>query len=246
MASFASQGRMSDDDLSQRERRMQRHKETVRKDLPKTVAKTYGVWLLVILVVAGTGYALYKASTGGQECPTHWHATFEVYVPGANGKPELIDMASPRAANGGHFYDLNGGAGWGLSVHMHQTGSEAGSDPRLYPTQLHYEPQDGSCVGVKSTLHAMEIDADASSLKLFGAHAQVHQDKTWTVNATDSLHYYLDSKVGGNWTWGEQSWSDLKGHQLRDGESLLVLFGNYTPDQVKQLQAGVPAPMTRV
>ncbi|MFO1535832.1 MAG: hypothetical protein ABR586_09225, partial [Thermoplasmatota archaeon] len=46
-----------------------------------------------------------------QECPTHWHATFAVHVPGPNGTLERVDMATPRALNGKAYYDLSGGAG---------------------------------------------------------------------------------------------------------------------------------------
>ncbi|HUR62620.1 MAG TPA: hypothetical protein VM286_09690 [Candidatus Thermoplasmatota archaeon] len=235
---------MSDDDLSQREKRMQRHKQTVRKDLPKTVAKTYGIWLLVLLVLGAAGYAIYKSSTNDEECPGHWHATFNVFVPGPDGQPKKVDMSTPVASNGAHYYDLSGGAGMGYDVHMHQSGPEAGAlDAR--PAQLHFEPVDNSCVSVKSALHAVEIDADASTLKLFGGHQQVQQDHTWTANGTAGLHYYLEAKDGGNWTWSERSWDSLKGHQMQDGESLLVVFGNYPEATVRQLQAQVPDPMSR-
>ena len=234
---------MSDDDLTQREKRAQRHQETARKDLPKTIAKTYGVWLLVALVLGASAYGLYKSASSAQECPDHWHGTFKVYVPGPGGQPHLVDMASPRANNGQHFYDLSGGAGMGLSVHMHQSGSEAGVAD-VQPAQWHFE-EDGICVGVKSALHAVEIDATATSLKLFGAHAQVHEDHTWQANATAALRFFVESKVGANWTWGERTFDDIKAYQLKDGESLLVAFGAYTPAQITQLEGTVPPPSSR-
>jgi hypothetical protein len=235
---------MSDDDLSQREKRAQRHKTEARKDLPKTVAKTYGVWLLVLLVLAGAGYAIYASTTGGQACPGHWHSTFEVYVPGPNGAPAKVDMATPRAPNGAAFYDLSGGAGMGLAVHMHQSGSEQGSQA-LGPAQWHFE-QDGTCVGVKSALHAIEIDATATSLKLFGAHAQAHQDHTWEANATAKLRWFTETKENGNWTWQERTWDQVKSYQLPDGAKLLVAFGNYSDEQVRQMEQIIPNPISRV
>jgi hypothetical protein len=232
-----------DDELSQRERRAQRHRETARKELPKTIATTYGIWLLVAVVVGAAAYGIYKVSTSGQDCPGHFHATFEVYVPGPNGQPQKIDMASPMASNGQHYYDLNGQAGMGLEVHMHQVGAEAGAQD-VQPTQWHFE-KDGVCVGVQSALHAVEIDADATTVKLFGAHAQVHQDHTWVANATAHVHYFVQAKTGGNWTWSERIFGDVKGYQLQDGESLLVLFGDYPLTIIKQLEAGVPVPSSR-
>jgi hypothetical protein len=232
-----------DDGLSQRERRAQHHKETYRKELPKTLARTYGVWLLVVLVLGASGYAIYKTSTGGEPCPGHWHSTFEVFVPGPGGQPEKIDMATPRGANGAFYYDLSGGAGMAVAVHMHQQGAEAGAaDAR--PAQWHFEPLDSSCIGVKTALHAVEIDATATSLKLFGAHAQVHQDRTWEANATHTLRLFVESKANGTWTWGERTWSSLKSHQMQDGERLLVAFGKYTPDQIDKMEKGVPLPQS--
>lgn len=235
---------MSDDDMTQREKRLQRHKAESRKDRPKQVAKTYGIWLLVLLVVGGAGYALYQFAGNGPDCPGHWHATFEVYVPGPNGQPQRIDMASPRAPNGAAYYDLNsGGAGFGLEVHMHQSGPEAG-DAAQQPAQWHFE-KDTVCVGVKTALHAVEIDASATGLHIYGAHAQVHQDHDWTVNATNQLRYFTQTLQNGTWTWQEKTWDQVKSYQLPDGSSLLVAFGNYTPEQIKAMQAHVPAPLSR-
>jgi hypothetical protein len=237
---------MSDDDLSQREKRAQRHKKESRKDLPKTVAKTYGIWLVVVLVLGGGAVAIYEAATGGQACPGHWHATFEVFVPaGPGGAPVKVDMQSPISPNGVPYYDLNGAAGMGLAVHMHQSANsmETGSSA-LGPTQWHFE-QDGTCVGVKAALHAIEIDATATSLNLYGAHAQVHQDHTWTANATAKLRWFTETKVGGNWTWQERTFDQVKSYQLPDGSSLLVAFGNYTDAQIKQMEQGIPPPISR-
>jgi hypothetical protein len=239
---------MSDDtseDLSQREKRMQRHKAESRKDLPKTVAKTYGIWLVVLLVLGGGAYALYAVSQGGQACPNpHWHATFEVYIPGPNGMPTLVNLALERATNGAPYYDLSGGAGMGLAVHMHQTGAEQGSTA-LGPAQWHFE-KDGVCVGVKSALHAVEIEASATSLKLTGAHAQVHQDGTYEANATSKLRWFVETKVAGNWTWQERTWDQVKSYQLPDGSSLLVALGNYTDAQIKEMESNIPPPISRV
>jgi hypothetical protein len=235
---------MADDDLSQREKRLQRHKAEARKDLPKTVAKTYGIWFIVLLVVGVAGYGIYKAASSSQACPDpHWHATFKVFVPGTGGQPELVDLATPRHTNGLHYYDLSGGAGMGYSIHMHQSGSETGSDA-LGPTQWHFE-EGGVCVGVQKALHAVEIDATATSLKLFGAHAQVHQDKTYEANATSPLRWFIESNAAGNWTWSEKGFDQVKSYQLKDGESLLVTLGNYSQDQVRQMEAGIPAPISR-
>lgn len=234
---------MTDEDLSQREKRMQRHKAESRKDLPKTMLKTYGLWAVVLLVLGGGAYAIYASSTGGQECPGHWHGTFAVYVPGPGGQPSLIDMASPKAPNGAHYYDLSGGAGMGLSIHMHQSGAERGSEA-LGPTQWHFE-QDGTCVGVKAALHSIEIDATEDSLRVYGAHEQANQDRTWKANDTATLRWFVQTLSGGNWTWQERTWSEVKGYQLPDGASLLVAFGNYTDAQVKQMQDRLIAPISR-
>lgn len=233
------------DEMSQREKRMQRHQAERSKDRPKQVARTYGIWLIALLVLAGAAYGVYVASTSGQACPGHWHATFAVYVPGANGQPQRIDMASPVSPNGVPYYDLSGAAGMGLAVHMHQSANsmETGSSA-LGPVQWHFE-QDGTCVGVRAALHAIEIDATASSLHLYGGHAQVHQDGTWTANATARLRFFVETKANGNWTWQERTFDQVKAYQLPDGSSLLVALGNYTDAQIKQMETTLPAPVSR-
>lgn len=234
---------MTEDDLSQREKRMQRRKADSRKDLPKTLAKTYGIWLLVLLVLAGAAYALYSSVANAQECPGHWHGTFAAYVPGEHGEPVQVDMASPRSPNGVPYYDLSGAAEMGLALHMHQTGSERGLAAHG-PSQWHFE-QDGTCVGVKSALHVVEMDATASSLKLFGAHAQVGQDHTWTANETAKLRWFVETKVDGNWTWEERTFSQVRSFQLPDGAKLLVALGSYTDAQIQQMQGRIPDPISR-
>ncbi|MEA3202743.1 MAG: hypothetical protein QOI63_409 [Thermoplasmata archaeon] len=195
---------------------------------------------------ASTSVSVHPTPTlaAGPECPGHWHATFAIYVPGAGGQPEVVDMASPRAASGNAYYDLGGGAGMGLAVHMHQSGAERGRQD-LGPTQLHFE-QRGACTGVQAALHVVEADASATSLKLFGGHAQAHQDRTWTANATATLRWFLQMPEGGNWTWHESGFDQLKAEQLADGASLLVAFGDYTDVQVAAMQASIPAPISRL
>jgi hypothetical protein len=133
----------------------------------------------------------------------------------------------------------------GLAVHMHQSGAEQGTQA-LGPAQWHFE-QDGSCVGVRAALHAVEIDATATSLKMSStsAHAQVHQDGTYTANATAKLRWFTETNTNGNWTWQEKTFDQVKSYQLPDGAKLLVALGSYTEAQVHQMEVQIPDPISR-
>jgi hypothetical protein len=208
------------------------------------------ILVIVLAALAGFGalfyYNVQTENDRATGCPTHWHATFAVFVPDKAGEPVRIDFGTPKAANGNPYYDLNGGAGMGIALHMHldPRSAERGS-AALGPAQWHMEGM-GQCVSVKSALHIVEVDATATSLHLFGAHAQVHQDGTWTASGDQRLRYWVESEDKGNWTWHERSWDDVKGYQLKDGESFLAAFGNYSDAQVKAMESQIPAPISRV
>lgn len=251
---------MADDDqLSVRERRAQHAKEQARKQAPGRALRKAALPAFVILLLAGVAAGFYFTSKSNPDCPGHFHGTFAIYVADDAGNPELIDFASPVASNGGHYYDLqNRNSGMSLSVHMHQSGSETGSQA-LAPTQIHFEAP-GRCVPMDETLSALDVKASSSKLTLSGGHAQVGQDGTYTEAGNQSLRFFVEKrfnetyeKVNGvrtlksaSFAWQEKSWGQIDTYQLRDGEKLLIAFGNYSDAQVAQMQDSIVDPISRV
>lgn len=234
---------MADDDkMTVRERRAQHAKQQARKDAPKNLVRKAAVPALIVLVLAAVATGFYFTNKNAQDCPGHFHATFGIYIPDGNGSFEKVDFASPRAPNGGAYYDFGNGPGFSLSIHMHQSGAEQGSSA-LGPSQFHFEPPTANtCVPLEDALQAIEVEATNSRLELKGAHAQMDQDGTWTASGNQTLHVYIQDDQG---TWSESSYSAWEDKQLPDGYAILMAFGDYSEEQIEQMQAGIPPPISR-
>lgn len=249
----------NEEEMTVRERRALHAKEQARKSAPSKMLRKAALPAFVILLLAGVAAGFYFTSKSNPDCPGHFHATFAIYIPDEQGAPELVDFASPIAQNGGHYYDLqNRNSGMSLSVHMHQSGAETGS-AALAPSQIHFEAP-GSCVPLDETLSALDVRASSSKLTLSGGHAQVGQDGTWAESGNQSLRFFVEVRhnetyenVNGartlksaSFEWKERTWGQIDDYQLRDGEKLLITFGNYSDEQIGQLQAGIPDPISRL
>ena len=187
-------------------------------------------------------------STEPQPCPTHWHATFAVFIPGTGGSPLRVDFASPRTPNGHPYYDLGSSTAGGdakmtYALHMHQSGGES-SGAQLDQAQWHMEAS--TCTFVGEALHIVDVDVSNETLRLSGGHTQVTgQSGTFAVTAASPLRSWLQTENGTAWQWSERPWSEVSGHQMRNGEALLVALGSYDDAQVAFMQSQVAAPATR-
>jgi hypothetical protein len=190
--------------------------------------------------------------TRGQECPDpHWHATFAVFLPGEDGSPRRVDFAAPEAEPGLAYYDydasVRGGApDFDAAVHMHQGGYEAGPEG-LGPAQWHFERK-GRCVPVQAALLAVDVEVVDGGLDLTGGHQQVAgQAGRFEPAPGESLRFWVEEDTAcGEWEWRETDWAMVRGRQLADGDALLVALGDFTDEQVAEMQDGVPAPMSRI
>lgn len=223
----------SEPKMTPRERRAANAKTSIK---PET--KKYLVRAVVAVVAIAAVYGIYASvisNTKDTGCPDHWHATFGIFVPGAGGSPQQVDFASPRADNGGAYYEMGGYSGMTGALHMHQSGGS------VDPFQLHIE-SGGVCNGVQETFEHLEARLASDSIRLSGGHAQVGQDGTWKENETAKLRFWVQGNDGA---WDERSWGEVKGYQLKDGESILVAFGAFSDFQIQNMQKGIPPPVSR-
>lgn len=229
---------MDDDEkLTVRERRAQHAREQARKDAPKTIARKAILPAIALLVLAGVAAGFYFTSKNAEDCPGHFHATFGIFVPGDNGTYEKVDFATPRAANGGAYYDLNNRASrMTITTHMHQSGPEQGSS-ELGPSQLHFEAP-GKCVPLEDSLRALDVEVGGSSVTLKGGHEQTAQ----AGSHEGTLHFYLQDKQGA---WTESKYSSWKGKQMPDAYAFMLVIGDYSESQVNEMEATIPAPISR-
>lgn len=214
----------------------------VRKATPQYRRRLLVTWAIVLLGVGGAGVLIAKNADFSPKCPGHWHSTFGIFVPGQNGQPEQIDFASPRSARNpaNAYYQLGDDPKMGLSLHMHQSGAEQG-DASLGPAQLHYETN-GQCVGLADALEKLDVALGPTGLATSGGHAQVGQANSWTANGNQTLTAWIQHTNG---EWQERPVEEVLDYQMKDGESVLIAFGNYTTAQVAGMQAAIPPPMSR-
>src|ERR1051326_9207458 len=168
---------MADDDgLTQRERGARAQGVGARKGPPGRMARKAVVPAIIVLVLAGVAAGFWYTATHTPDCPTHWHATFDVYVPSKDNasQPEQVTYRS-------NYYDIAGGQ-MPERAHMHQSDGY---------NQFHFE-QAGTCVGVREAFSYVETKLTSTSLSLTGHHADLGHAGTWKNNATAHLHVYID------------------------------------------------------
>lgn len=209
-----------DDGLTVRERRAQHAKSQARKQAPGKMLRKAIVPAIIILVIAGISAGFYFTAKNQGDCPGHWHATFDVYVQQSDGTTDRMEFRHPA-------FDLNGQTPF--RSHMHQADNK---------NQFHFE-QGGQCVGVQEAFSYVDVDVRATSLTFDGAHSALGQAGTYRVNDTRSLDAYIESADG---VWRHPSVRSILNYQLLDGERLLLTYGDFSPDEIAQFQAGVALP----
>jgi hypothetical protein len=228
---------MADDELTQREKRAQRHKVESRKSAPGRMARKAALPLFLLLLVAAVATGFWYTSTHQPDCPTHWHGTFGVFLPGEENasQPMEVNFRSP-------YYDISSGK-MPERAHMHQGDGF---------NQMHFE-QAGTCVGVKEWMKYVEVRVSSTSIELFGHHADLGQDGTWKASGSQQMHAWVEACVGaegpkcegGTWTWEERSVKSVLDYQMKDGEKLLLYIGDFTPAQVQQMKDSIHDPVSR-
>src|SRR5687767_13390909 len=117
-----------DDELTQRERRAQRHSQNKRRDMPANVKRNlraYAPVAIILLAVVGAAAGVYYLTNRPSECVDgHWHATFGVFIPDEAGNPVRVDFQTPRTTSGLFYYDysatsLGGASSFSMALHMH-------------------------------------------------------------------------------------------------------------------------------
>ncbi len=242
-----------EDGLTQRERRAQRHRGNRAKQAPTDWARKGRVALpfLVIaaIVIAGAGLIVYLKSTGA-ECPDHWHATQAVFVPGGAKQGEYdtfhrIDWNSPIAPNGRPFYNFNTAPAMSMTIHMHQDGPERG-EAAHGPSQFHFEGGT-KCIGIQNALHIIHLEVDADSVQIAPdsplAAANAAYVGPYVNDGNQTLHFFLQTEQdSGQWEWSERNFGEYLHYQLKDGESMLLAFGHYSPEQIEAMKQVIPRP----
>lgn len=209
-----------DDGLTVRERRAMHAKQQARKDAPAKLARKAIVPAIVILVIAGISAGFYFTAKSQGECPGHWHATFDVYVQQDDGTAKKMSFRHPD-------FDLNRQTPF--RAHMHQGDGK---------NQFHFE-QGGQCVGVQEAFSYVDVDLRSSSITFDGDHVSLGQDGTYRESGNKTLEVYIASPTG---EWRHPSVRSILDYQLKDGESILITYGNFTDAEIDGFKAAMATP----
>lgn len=208
---------MSDNEpeMTQRERRRQQHTPERSSPIGGGNAKKLLMPAIIIGLLGLVVGMMYLTATGGDDCPGHWHSTFEVYVDGDKVSFQDFNLENGRTP---------------LSSHLHR-GNDA---------QWHFEPNPARCIDFSEALSFVGMDLENGRLELDGS---VHQANgvagVYKDDGNKTLQVY---RAIGNGEWEQISAKSAAGKQRPDGERMLILYGTYSPEEIAALQDGVPFP----
>ena len=155
-------------------------------------------------------------------CPGHWHATFHIVL-----DSHQVSFADPE------FY-LEGNRTMPIATHLHK-----GND-----YEWHFEPNPARCIPLWDANRRVAVAWNDTGLTLWGAHAHIPlagtdrtQGGSYIANASHALQFFLRHP---DQDWQATTGLALAGAQLQDGDRVLVLYGNYSDDQVTLFEASVP------
>ena len=184
-------------------------------------------------------------------CPGHFHATFGVFVPSprsndpASDAAQRIDWASPQTASGAAYYDYGTDPHLNASVHLHQRGPEQGNSA-LGPQQFHFEG--GPCIGIRRAFAAIDLDVTATSMQVRAGTPLSTTNPTgpWQVAGDARLRLFVQERnATGAWAWAEHDVVPYLGYQLRDGDAMVLAFGHYSDEAIRQMEDAIPPPVSR-
>jgi hypothetical protein len=209
--------------MASRAERRRREKESQKaaaqgRAAPERVRRRNRIVAAALAVGLAGAVAFVFLGDEDRDCPGHWHATFAIYVDG-----ERVRFPQPP-----YSWDGEGGK-LPLSLHMHAPDDE----------QLHFEPRSPRCVGVQSALELLDVRIAPGELALSGAHEGGPHGDAYRDEGNRTLRVFLEPRDG---TLQEAPVAGILGHQLRDGEKMLVAFGSYTPDQVRAMMDAIRDP----
>lgn len=198
-----------------RKMRQERAAKNRRKGLPAKAGKRALVVVIIIVAIAGIVYAFQQSAETRGNCPGHWHATFQIFVDG-----ERVPFPQPP-------YLMAPQGKLPMSLHMHTPSQEI----------LHYEPPQPDCLGTGDAFETLDIDLGASKLTVGEDHGPLAGSYENDGNST--LRYFVQMRDG---EMEETTWGDLGGRQLKNGEKLLIAYGDYSEDEIQSMMDGISTP----
>lgn len=109
-----------------------------------------------------------------------------------------------------------------MKAHLHQPND----------SQIHLE---GKCASVDDFFSLMGMKIEPGLLQL---DHELHGGKVLEDEGNRTLRFFLYHETPDDWKWEE--YPGLLDHQLRDGQRMLVIYGEYTDEEITAFQDQVP------
>lgn len=204
---------MSDEPMSQRDKRRQEFEANKPKVNFNAGALKKWAWPMALVLVVGGVIALMVATNSAAgNCPGHWHNAYSVWIDG-----ERVEF------DNGEFADANNVYAPGTHIH---------ADDGVY----HWHPAVEKCVPLEDGLKNLGVEVDSDSLELSSQHG------TQAGTYDDApVRVFRQSWSVQDDQWAEMSSLKFMGKQIANGDGIVILYGTYTDAEVEAILAQAPS-----
>lgn len=209
---------MTDDEMTQRERRRQQFEKEKKKTgdwLTPERFKGLIIPAIVVLIIGGIVAGMVANQASADECPGHWHSAYTVYIDG--DRVPFNPQAYPP---------------WGDSDNAEAPGTHIHGDDGIY----HWHPAVQRCTPWEDGLAHLDVDVSEDTLTLGSPHGA--RAGTYAEDGSNEVHLFEQ-----RWSAQEDEWveitdfSDVLGHQPGNGDGLVILYGDHTQEEIDALLA---------
>ncbi len=199
---------MTDEEMSQRERRRQQFQENKPKVAFNAAALKKWAWPLgIVLVVGGIVTAMVVTDNAQDDCPVHWHAAYTVYIDG-----ERVRYTNPSFGSADNTY--------AAGTHIH-------NDDGVY----HFHPAVQKCTDWRDALRHLGTAVGSSSLTLDSQHGAM----AGTYDAAP-VRVFEQKWSEQDDQWLEVTkFGNVLDQQPGNGDGLVIIYGDHTDEEIATL-----------
>lgn len=165
----------------------------------------------IVVILVIAGAAYGLSKLPKAPAQVHWHAAYEIYADG-----NLVAFTSPQ-----FFYDSNPNAQY-LPAHLHQG----------CPTIIHNEAKEGQ--GHLADLFNYDLQGKLTNNELLVPAGAIGAGD-YKVGGNQTLQLFVSHSNG---TWEKEN--DITAYTFHNEDRDLLLYGNYTQDQIAQYETNFP------
>lgn len=202
---------MSDDNLSQREKRRQQHEANKPAVNLNAGALKQWAWPIgLVVVIGGVAGLIALTESSAPDCPGHWHNAYSVFVDGE--RIPFDEQAYTVAAN-----------------NVYAPGTHIHADDGVY----HWHPAVEKCGELSEGLQFLGVTFSGSTMTLDESHADDGFQGTYT-----DVRMFQQKWSDQDDEWVEvTNFGKVLSKQPKDGDGVVFLAGTYTDAEVEEILA---------